>query len=1574
MTRDALVVGINQYPFLKDTLESEAKHLTTPAADAEAIAQLLERDGNFRVQRLPASIIDGKLQIDRNKKLHAEELSQEIQKLFSIQDDRDTALLFFAGHGLQQQNSLSNKRKILLATSDAKSREGKGILLNDLWDLLEESPVKEQIIWLDSCYSGALLELKDSDFPEQIIGRRRLIIAASHSSEVAYARLDGKHGVLSGVLIEGLNPSNIPQGHWITDRTLADFVERELKIYYEHTKISQIPQMRRSDQPINLILGKGQTSLNKPPDPQKSTEHKIQFVLPQLELDVSTFTGRNDELKKLEELLLYNQGTKLCSIAGLTGVGGVGKSALACHFATLHKADFPDGVIGLRVDGKDVDTIARKFANLCGAEIQPDTDEEEALDAATIMQQVFAHRRMLLIFDNADDDSIRQLFPGGNRCTVIVTTRDRSVAISLGIPTNGRINLSPLSKADALLLLEKLIGKERVAAEPEATRELIELVGYLSIAIKIIGSQLSLRDKLSLARHAKRLTEERKLARIKFGKSEHLDLFACFSLSLKYLQPDEINFFACLSVCAKNGFSLQTAMVTTACDEYATEDHLTKLYELSLINYSKVGEDRFVFHPLIYEFAVEKAIELGLQEETMGRHAEYFIKLVKREINPVVAKEISAEFDEIILAAQWLQKQTTVKYQEQDKYEFAVCLQPFFEDYGYWEQAVNFMLRFEKLAQSNKNWEKVVKFRLQQAKYLSLQGKWTSAEELLIPELITEILDKIEDESTRQHSEAKWLNTLGSILLRQGKFDDAVGVFKRAVAIEKQLNNPEGLAMVLNSLGGLLRRQGNLNEAEEILNSSYAISEPLKDKRHTAMVLHNLGTVFLEQNCLAKAFHSIQRSYVIFKELGHQRGLLMTLNSLGGVLRKKGKLDEAIKAIQESAAIEETLDDKRNLIIKLNLLGSLFQEQKRFNEAIQTYERAITIAQEIDNKQQLAITLNQLGGLYQQQGQFDKAIQTYERAITITQETDNKPQLSITLTQLGGLYQQQGRIEEAIQSFKDAIIIVQETDNKQSLAITLHQLGGLYQKQRRIEEAIQSFEGVIAITEETDNKQQLATTLTQLGGLYQQQERIDEAIQSFERAITIAQEANNKQQLAITLNQLGGLYHKQRRFDKAIESLESIVAIAEGINNKQQLKTILDNSLEYTIFLCQIHILYGSDARETKKKSDPEMILRRYYELSVKLDDKQWQAIILYSLGQVFRKQGGEENFQSALMYFRGSIKCAEQLDNRRHLAKVHTDMGQALLAHGDTKQAAEEFRISFEINESLRNSLGLINVTPELTYALVQLGKREEAIAYCQRSLAIDPQNQVVVELYDKLSSSKQIVTSNILKQGTVKFIKKNKQGKVYGYIAADDDSDDIYFQEDFIKSELILKLQKGSRVKVEVKQKRKGVFAQTLRILTNDEALTVAVEEELQLYYNTTKLPQSLAGSSHDEATKLLQGKAKPHSQDKFHAKNFPNLKLEANTINELVKLLQPFLKYEKERHSFLVSALGNDVPVLQHISWGGAVASFIPHMLYKLVDYGEVAPGKQAISALLEHVRSQVGIDVQEHVDNLLSTLDI
>lgn len=277
MSRKALVVGINQYPFLKNLTAGQSQHLKTPAADAEAISQLLETYGDFQVQRLPASNKDGKLQVDPSKVVTAAELEEAIADLFLPKSERTphAALLFFTGHGLRKQLR-EHLTQGFLATSDASPRKSLwGMALRDLWDILEASPVQQQIIWLDCCFSGELLNFRTTELGQQGSGRDRFLIAASRDYEVAYQQLDGKHGVLTGAILAGLNPDRVLEDDWITDRTLAVSVEQSLQTYSDLVKIPQSPLISYHGEVIKLVRGRA-----KPPSEEKYEEAiDVQFLL-----------------------------------------------------------------------------------------------------------------------------------------------------------------------------------------------------------------------------------------------------------------------------------------------------------------------------------------------------------------------------------------------------------------------------------------------------------------------------------------------------------------------------------------------------------------------------------------------------------------------------------------------------------------------------------------------------------------------------------------------------------------------------------------------------------------------------------------------------------------------------------------------------------------------------------------------------------------------------------------------------------------------------------------------------------------------------------------------------------------------------------------------------------------------------------------------------------------------------------------------------------------------------------------------------------------------------------------------
>ena len=238
MNRDALVVGINTYSY------EYLNNLKAPARDAEAIAQLLEKDGDFKVTRLPAvkDKENNKPKLGQKSQVSLKNLRQAIVQLFLPSGNPpDTALLYFSGHGLREELGISEG---FLATSDTNpSKSHWGLSLQWLRRILQESEVKQQIIILDCCYSGELLNFTEADPGDRGKGRDRCFIAASRSYEVAYEEIDNQHSVFTAALLKGLEPLH---DRWVTNYTLVE------RLNQRHNSFPQRPIFGNSGETINL--------------------------------------------------------------------------------------------------------------------------------------------------------------------------------------------------------------------------------------------------------------------------------------------------------------------------------------------------------------------------------------------------------------------------------------------------------------------------------------------------------------------------------------------------------------------------------------------------------------------------------------------------------------------------------------------------------------------------------------------------------------------------------------------------------------------------------------------------------------------------------------------------------------------------------------------------------------------------------------------------------------------------------------------------------------------------------------------------------------------------------------------------------------------------------------------------------------------------------------------------------------------------------------------------------------------------------------------------------------------------
>ncbi|MGD1711829.1 eIF2A-related protein, partial [Dapis sp. BLCC M172] len=314
MNREALVVGINSYPFLKKKKPGDL-NLKAPVKDAEAIAEMLEKYGKFHVQRLPKNYNqEGQARFVPNGLVKINDLEKRIINLFnppSKNEVPDVALLFFAGHGyLKEKGGIQEG---FLATSDAQLKNEKyGISLNWLKELLQKSPVKTQIVWLDCCFSGEFLNFQEAD-PGTGKKVSRCFITAARSFETSVEQIDGEQGVFTARLLKGLNPENSIDG-WITNYILADSIKKNM------LDTAQAPVFHNSGNAIILTT-------NSPTQPvderwKNTPPYRALSYFTEKEEDAVFFHGRT----RLTDELINQVRTN--NFVAILGASGSGKSSL----------------------------------------------------------------------------------------------------------------------------------------------------------------------------------------------------------------------------------------------------------------------------------------------------------------------------------------------------------------------------------------------------------------------------------------------------------------------------------------------------------------------------------------------------------------------------------------------------------------------------------------------------------------------------------------------------------------------------------------------------------------------------------------------------------------------------------------------------------------------------------------------------------------------------------------------------------------------------------------------------------------------------------------------------------------------------------------------------------------------------------------------------------------------------------------------------------------------------------------------------------------------------------------------
>ncbi len=256
----------------------------------------------------------------------------------------------------------------------------------------------------------------------------------------------------------------------------------------------------------------------------------------QLPPDCPHFVGRDDELTALGTLA----GTGPMTIAAISGTAGVGKTTLAVAWAHAAADRFPDGqlFVNLRGFGPNdepvrPDDALRAF--LDAFEVPPEQIASTEDGRSAQFRSLLTDRKVLVLLDNARDaEQIRPLLPANPGCMVVVTSRNQLSGL---VAKEGArpLGLATLPPDQAVAMLERHIGEERVQAEPDAVADLVTRCASLPLALLIVAARAETSER-SLRSFADELADEPP------------DLGAVFSWSYRQLKPDAARLFRWLSL------------------------------------------------------------------------------------------------------------------------------------------------------------------------------------------------------------------------------------------------------------------------------------------------------------------------------------------------------------------------------------------------------------------------------------------------------------------------------------------------------------------------------------------------------------------------------------------------------------------------------------------------------------------------------------------------------------------------------------------------------------------------------------------------------------------------------------------------------------------------------------------------------------------------------------------------------------------------------------------------------------------------------------------------------------------
>jgi tetratricopeptide (TPR) repeat protein len=685
----------------------------------------------------------------------------------------------------------------------------------------------------------------------------------------------------------------------------------------------------------------------------------------QLPAGVHAFTGRREYLRELDELLTDSgDGAATMVISAISGAGGVGKTALAVYWAHRVASRYPDGQLYLDLRGfsKDqpvapLNALGRllRTVGVPDGRIPPDQSE-----AAGLFRSVVANKRMLILLDNAASaEQVRPLSPGTPGSLVLVTSRAQLSGL-VAIDGARRVVLETMSMAESVDLLTTLLGRTKVAAEPEAVADLASACACLPLALRIAGANLLGHRSQRIADFVAQLRGGSRWRALTVAGDDRATVRLAFDLSYRHLSDPARRVFRLLGLMPGADSSAVAIHALSGMPEHETLAALGELVEAHLLREDDTG--RYSFHDLLRAYARDLADQdAAAAGDAWRRLARWYLATADnavRHLHPKVLRLAvppvadSLTFDDDATATAWLS----------DELANLVAVTGQAVSHGTPEvawllgDALRIYLFRRRL---NVEFDQVVGAALAAATDAGDAGGCAAAELALAT-------------ACRSHGDLP--NALHHLHL-------ALEHSRRAEWTECQVATLSNIAVIHTEMGELDRATRYLREVQEL-------NRTLGDLAREATAFNNLGAIQYESGHLDEAISSFRQALAKYHEVGDDSCDGLTLHSLGRALRDRGRLDAARETLDRALRTAHATGDKHIEAGILSDLARVAADLDDLDTARDNAARAFALARDVGDHFEQIAALICLAGADARLGELDAALAGFEQARALARETN----------------------------------------------------------------------------------------------------------------------------------------------------------------------------------------------------------------------------------------------------------------------------------------------------------------------------------------------------------------------------------------------------------------------------------------------------------------------------------------------------------------------------------------------------------------------------------------------------------